>query len=169
MLKKVFLLGFATLMAVASVFAQEKGDKAAGAGLSIGTGDSYTNIGIGAKFQYNVTNPIRLEGAFTYFLEKDLISMWDFSVYGHYLFPIADKITVYPLAGLGFLGTSVNLPDFGYGIGGGSASHSDFAFTLGGGVDYAVTEQFSIYADLKYKMADYWDRALISAGVTYKF
>jgi opacity protein-like surface antigen len=69
----------------------------------LGSGDSYSNYGIGAKFQYNVTKPIRLEGSFTYFLKKDLISMWDLSVNAHYLFPIADKLTVYPLAGLGLL------------------------------------------------------------------
>jgi outer membrane protein X len=167
MFKRVFLLGFATLMAVASVFAQEKGDKAAGAGLSIGTGDSYTNIGLGAKFQYNVTDPIRLEGAFTYFLKKDYLSMYDLSVYGHYLFPVADKITVYPIVGLGILSSKVSFPDFGFNLG--SATHSDFAFTLGGGVDYAVTDKVLIYADLKYKIADYMDRMIISAGVAYKF
>jgi hypothetical protein len=31
------------------------------------------------------------------------MTMWDLSVNGHWLFPLGDKITVYPLAGLGIL------------------------------------------------------------------
>jgi outer membrane protein X len=153
-------------MTVASVSAQEKGDMAAGGGLSIGAGDSYTNVGIGVKFQYNVIKPLRLEGAFTYFLKKDYVSQWDLSVYAHYLFPVGDKVTLYPLAGLGILGTKVDLGD---GLFGASASHSDFAFSFGGGADFALTDNLSIFADLKYKIADYMNRAVISAGVIYKF
>jgi outer membrane protein X len=162
MFKQVFLAVFATVLSVASVSAQEQGDMAVGGGLSLGTGDSFTNFGIGAKFQYNVTDPIRLEGAFTYFLKKDLVSMWDFSAYAQYLFPVAETITVYPIAGLGLLGTSAS-------YGGYSASTSDFGFALGGGADFAITDNVFIYADLKYKIVDGWNRLLLSAGVAYKF
>ena len=141
--------------------AQQKGDMAAGGNLVIGTGDSYTNIGIGAKFQYNVTDPIRLEGSFTYFLEKDHVSMWDLSVNGHYLFPVADQITVYPLAGLCILGVKVS----GWG---GSASDSDIAFNLGGGIDYKLTDKLTLNAEAKYKICNGWDRALLSVGVAFK-
>jgi outer membrane protein X len=147
--------------------AQEKGDMAAGGNLVMGLGNSYTNFGIGAKFQYNVTNPIRLEADFTYFLKKDYVSMWDFSVYGHYLFPIADKLTAYPLVGLGMLGTSASY-DFGYGYSG-SASASEFGFNVGGGLDYKLTDKLILNAELKYKFAGTWDRLLISAGAAYKF
>jgi outer membrane protein X len=167
MLKRVFVFVFAVAMTVASVFAQEKGDMAVGGGLSLGFGDDYTNVGIGAKFQYNVIKPLRLEGAFTYFFKKDYISQWDFSAYAHYLFPVGDKVTLYPLAGLGVLGTKVDLGDGLFG--GSSLSHSDFAFAFGGGADFALTDNLSIYADLKYKIADYMNRAILSAGVIYKF
>ncbi|GHT08001.1 hypothetical protein FACS189426_02580 [Bacteroidia bacterium] len=55
----------------------------------------------------------KLEGSFTYFLPKKQgvsglaetsVSMWDLSVNAHYLFSVADKISVYPLADLGILG-----------------------------------------------------------------
>jgi len=54
--------------------AQVKGDMAAGGNFVIGMGDDWTNFGIGPKFQYNATDPIRLEGSYTYFFEKDLLS-----------------------------------------------------------------------------------------------
>jgi hypothetical protein len=65
---------------------------------------------------------------FTYFLKKDNLTMWDLSANAHWLFPIADKVTVYPLAGLGIL-------NYGSSYGGYSASSADIAFNLGGGVD----------------------------------
>lgn len=145
-----------------AVNAQEKGDMAAGGNLVLGSGDSFTNYGIGAKFQYNVTNPLRLEGSFTYFLKKDNLTMWDLSANAHWLFPVAGKITVYPLAGLGIL-------NYGSSYGGYSASSSDIAFNLGGGIDYKLTDKLVLNAELKYKISDQWDRLLLSAGLAYKF
>jgi outer membrane protein X len=94
--------------------------------------------------------------------------MWDLSVNGHWLFPVGDKLTVYPLAGLGILnsGASVSL---GYGFGDVSTSASYFAFNLGGGLDYKLTDKLTGNVELKYKIADIWDRLLLSAGVAYRF
>jgi outer membrane protein X len=163
----------ATVFAIAAVtmsttaVAQEKGDMAAGGSLTLGAGDSYTNVGIGAKFRYNVLTPLRLEGAFTYFLPKDHLSMWTLGVNAHWLFPAGDRLTVYPLAGLGILGWKYSY-DFGWGIAD-SASDSDIAIDLGGGVDFKLTDRLSLNAELKYKIADHWNRLLLSAGVAYKF
>jgi outer membrane protein X len=101
--RKVAVMAIAVFTMSVAANAQEKGDMAVGGNLVLGSGDSFTNYGIGAKFQYNVTNPLRLEGSFTYFLKKDYLTMWDLSANAHWLFPVADKITVYPLAGLGIL------------------------------------------------------------------
>ncbi|MDR0429976.1 MAG: porin family protein [Tannerellaceae bacterium] len=177
-MKKVFfrkaaIAVIAVLTMSAAAQAQKKGDMAAGGNLVLGSGDSFTNYGIGAKFQYNVLDPLRLEGAFTYFLKKDLVSMWDLSVNAHWLFPVADKIVVYPLAGLGVLGSSVSVPSFDLGewgsYGGGSASDSEFGFNLGGGIDLKLTEKLILNAELKYKLGNTWDRLLVSAGLAYKF
>ncbi|GHV48630.1 hypothetical protein FACS1894181_04920 [Bacteroidia bacterium] len=160
--RKVAIVTIALVTMSVAAGAQEKGDMAAGGNLVLGSGDSFTNIGIGAKFQYNVTTPIRLEGSFTYFLKKDYLTMWDLSANAHWLFPVADKITVYPLAGLGIL-------NYGSSYGSYSASTSDIAFNLGGGIDYKLTDKLILNAELKYKISDTWDRLLLSAGLAYKF
>jgi outer membrane protein X len=172
-LKRAAWLAVVSIALVVNVSAQEKGDMAAGASVFLGSGDSFSNYGLGAKFRYNVTSPIRLEGSFAYFFEKDMISMWDLSVNVHYLFSVADKLTVYPLAGLGILGASVDVPEIDLGewgsAGGGSASDSEFGFNLGGGLDYQFTDKIGGNVELRYKIGDEWNRLLISAGVTYKF
>jgi outer membrane protein X len=171
--RKVAIVAIALVTMSVAVNAQEKGDMAAGGNLVLGSGNSFTNYGIGAKFQYNVMNPLRLEGSFTYFLKKDNLTMWDLSVNAHWLFPIADKVTVYPLAGLGMLGTKVSVPSIDLGelgsYGGGSASDSEIGFNLGGGIDYKLTDKLILNAELKYKLGNNWNRLLISAGVAYKF
>jgi outer membrane protein X len=170
-LTRVAIAAIAVLTMSVAAGAQEKGDMAAGGSLVLGAGDSFTNIGIGAKFQYNVTTPIRLEGSFTYFLKKDYLKMWDLSVNGHWLFPLGEKITVYPLAGLGILNYGYDYSvDFGeLGSYGASGSTSDIAFNLGGGLDLKLTDRLVFNAELKYKISDVWDRLLLSAGLVYKF
>jgi len=166
-MKKVFKVAIVAIASVAmslAANAQSKGDMAAGGNLVLGTGDSYTNIGIGGKFQYNVTDPIRLEGSLTFFLKKDYVSFWDISANGHYLFPVADAITVYPLAGLGIFGSKVDLGEWG-----GSVTHSDVCINLGGGMDFKLTDQLFLNAELKYKIVNNWNRLMLSAGIAYKF
>ena len=166
--KRAAIVIIAALTFSISAGAQEKGDMAAGGNFVLGAGDSHTNFGLGAKFQYNVITPLRLEGSFTYFFKKNFISMWDVSVNAHYLFHVADKITVYPLLGIGILGTKVDFGDEIYGFGG-SASASNFGANLGGGIDYRLTDKLILNSELKYKVGGDWNRLLWSVGVAYKF
>ncbi len=76
----------------------QKGD--IGVGLNAGYGTEIKNFGIGIKGQYNITDAIRAEAGFDYFLEKDGLSMWDVNLNVHYLFKVAENIKVYPLAGI---------------------------------------------------------------------
>jgi len=170
-LKKVAIVVFTVVTMSVSAVAQQKGDMAAGGNLVIGTGNSFTNYGIGAKFLYNVTDPIRLAGEFDYFLKKDYLSMWDFSVYGHYLFPVAESVVVYPSVGLGLIGSTVSMPTIdipGMGTYGGSQSGSDFAFSLGAGADYKLTSNLTLNGEIRIKMSN-GTRFNLALGVAYKF
>jgi outer membrane protein X len=167
-LRRAAITAIAVLTMSVAVRAQEKGDMAAGANLVLGAGDGFTNYGIGASFRYHVLKPLRLEGAFTYFLKKDYTTMWDLSVNGHWLFPLAGKVTIYPLAGVGILNYGYDFDLGGWGVKA-SGSTSDLAFNLGGGIDLKLTDQLVFNAEVKYKISDVWDRLLVSAGVAYRF
>ena len=161
--KKMAILAIAVITMNMAANAQTQGDKAVGGNLVIGAGDSYTNIGIGAKFFYNVTDPIRLAGEFDYFLKKDYMSWWDFSVYGHYLFPVADEVLIYPSVGLGMIGVKTDLGPFG------SHSGNDVAFSLGGGVDYELSSNLVLNGELRIKLFDGGNRLNLAIGLAYKF
>ena len=172
-MKTVFLKRMAiVIIAVAtmsvSAAAQKQGEMAAGANLLFGTTSGYSNVGLGAKFLYNVTDPIRLSGEFDYFLKSNYVNYYDFSVYGHYLFPVAEKIVAYPEVGLGVLGSTVSFPTIpGWGTPN-SASGSDFALSIGGGADYALSPNLTLNAGLRLKLVSgSWFN--IFAGIAYKF
>jgi len=166
-LKRAAIVIIAAATMSVSAAAQKKGDMAAGANLLFGSTGGYSNVGLGAKFLYNVTDPIRLSGEFDYFLKKNYVNFWDFSVYGQYLFPVAEKIAVYPEVGLGVLGETVNLDIPGLGSLG-SASHSDFALSLGGGVGYDLTSNLTLNGGLRLKLVTgSWFNILV--GLAYKF
>jgi len=172
LLKRAAIVIIAAVVMSVSAVAQQQGDKAVGGNLLIGAGNSYTNIGIGAKFFYNVTDPIRLAGEFDYFLKKDYVSYWDLSVYGHYLFPVADQVVIYPSLGLGIMGASVNMPTYtvpGVGTYGGKYSNSDFALSLGGGADYELSSNLILSGELRIKLVDGSNRLNIAIGLAYKF
>ena len=40
-------------------------------GVNLNYGSEISNMGIGAKFQYGITNAIRIEPAFNYYFKKD--------------------------------------------------------------------------------------------------
>jgi len=171
-LKRVAIVVIAALTMSLPAAAQKKGDMAAGLNVLFGTTKGYSNLGLGAKFRYNVTNPIRLSAEFDYFLKKDFVNFWDVSVYGNYLFPIADKLVVYPSIGLGVVGEKYNLgiPEeeiFGIKIGG-SASENKFAASIGGGADYAITPNIALNFELRVKtITNGWFNILV--GASYKF
>lgn len=165
-MKKIMLLIVAAMcVAVTSttqVQAQEKGDMAVGVQFALGTGDSFTNMGLGAKFQWNVINRLRIEPSFNYFFKKDLVSMWDINANVHYQFPVGAKINLYPLAGLSVLGTKASVLGF-------SASDTEFGVNVGGGVDFKLSEKLILNVEPKYKISGAWSRFIVSAGVAYKF
>jgi outer membrane protein X len=163
---KITIAAIALTMTAFTANAQTKGDMAAGAKFALGTGDGWSNMGFGAKFQYNVMDPLRLEASFTYFLKKDLVTQWDGSVNAHWLFRVGERVNVYPLAGLGILNTGVDLGLDEYGLG--SASASDFAFNIGGGADFFVSQSMFLNVEAKYVIAA-GGRLFLSAGVGFMF
>ncbi len=161
-MKKLFVLVLAIFCVTTMTQAQSKGEMSVGAQVAFGSGDSYSNVGIGAKFRYNVIDNLRIEPSFTYFLEKDYLSMWDISANAHYLFPVGSRFTLYPLAGLSVMGVKADVGDH-------SASDSEFGINLGGGVDFDLTHNLVLNGELKYKVGGDWSRLIIGIGVAYKF
>ena len=171
-MKKLFLTLTVALVSLCS-YAQ-KGEKAVGINLSYGT--EISNIGIGVKGQYNFTDAIRAEASFDYFLKKDGLKMWDINVNAHYLFPVSNKIKVYPLVGVTYSNWSTTYTAYSYPSSTGqetseevSSSTGKFGVNLGGGASYDITDNLVLNAEVKYQLISNFNQAVFGIGIAYKF
>ena len=171
-MKKLFIIALMAFVGMSVQAQSVKGDMAAGVNLAYGTKDGFSNFGIGAKFQYNFTDAIRIEPSATYFFKKDYTKMWDVNVNFHYLFNVADKFQLYPLAGASLVGVKAEVDGFSFGgieVGGASASETKFGFNVGAGAQYWLTETFGLNFDFKYQIVSDMDRPVFSLGGVVKF
>ena len=162
-MKKLLLLVCAAVMSLSA--SAQAGDKALGAQLVFG---SETNsLGFGVKGQYYFTDHIRGEGSFDYFFKRKGLSMWDVNANVHYLFDVADKFKVYPLAGLGYTNWSYKLEYDNVTLAKGTDGR--LAVNLGGGAEYELTKDLSVNAELKYQIINNYNQLVLGVGVAYKF
>lgn len=179
-MKKIIL---SLVLCMAGIFAAnaEAGQMAVGGNIGaapcLEKGDAPTNFGLTAKFQYGLTEKIRLEADMEYWFKNKGWSVFDITANAHYLFNIADKITVYPLAGIGFAhlgGETFYYPLYdqdGNPAGEIKSTNSadKFVFNIGAGAEYALTDHLSVGFELKYQYISKFSRFPIQLGVAYRF
>lgn len=163
-MKKLFVLVSFIALGLNAAFAQ-KGEMAVGAQVNISAA-----MGIGAKFQYGITDAIRLEPTATYYF-GNIGNMFDFSANVNYLFDVSKRAKVYPLAGVGFgINRDFIFDESTYEESGRFESSSGLIVNLGGGAEYALNDKFSLGADLKYQLVTGgFNHITFGAGVIYKF
>jgi opacity protein-like surface antigen len=92
-----------------------------------------------------------------------------FELIGLYKYPVANRFSIYGLAGLARIKSEVTAPAItipGLGtVGGGSSSDSSIELTYGFGVQYDFAPNFGVRAQWQ----DYDGAAVLSAGIVYKF
>ena len=162
-MKKLLLLVCAAVMSLSA--SAQAGDKALGAQLVFGS--ETNNIGLGVKGQYSFTDQLRGEASVDYFFKNKGVSMWDINANVHYLFDVADKFKVYPLAGLGYTNWSYKYEFPGLPVVEGSDGR--LAVNLGGGAEYELTKDLSVNAELKYQIISNYNQLVLGVGVACKF
>jgi outer membrane protein X len=138
------------------IYAFSKGNTAIG--INWGFGLAPTAMIIGVKFNYGLTDKIRLSPSFDYYM-KPSNGLWG-SAYqinadAHYLAVRTSKLTFYPLAGLTFRYREVApLRYYGYEMEG--EAESKFGLNIGLGLGYNLSDHIVLGSEFKY-----------SAGIDY--
>ena len=125
---------------ILSVFAQQ-GEKSVGINVGYGTASSFDSFRLGAEFNWNATDHIRLSPS--YVVSADV----------HYLFPIKNTWQVYPLLGVTYTHFMTN----------------EFGGNIGAGVEYPISSSFYVSAEGKYQLTKDFQQFALAAGVAYKF
>lgn len=163
-MKKFMIMMAAILCFAVSANAQSDSKMAAGINLNVGVGNSYTNMGLGGKFQYKFAERWRGEASFNYFFKKDYVDMWDANIDVHFLIPVGESLVIYPLAGPTLRNATASVLGF-------STSESSFGVNYGAGVEYPITDAIKVNLELKAVSAGsgWGTRGELSIGAAYCF
>lgn len=163
-MKKIFM---AALAALASLSASaDSGDQAIGIHGQYAT--DMENIGIGVKYQYYLTDHFRVEGVADYFIRKNGFDMWDAKLNVHYLVPMGNSISIYPILGLNYTHTELELEPSSFDKGG-LYKRDSFGFNGGAGVQYDFSDDWNIHFELKYQTITKYDTPIFSFGIAHTF
>ena len=160
-MKKLIVIFSMMFFIMGNAFAQ-KGIQAAGVSLNYGT--EISSIGLGVKYQYNITNNIRLEPSINYFFENRGEDMFDVNATAHYLLPLASTIRLYPLTGLTYARWAKD-----DGSDGAERTYNKFGLNFGGGEEFDITDDLMMNFELKYQCVSDKDQAIFSIGIAYMF
>lgn len=162
--KKFIVAACMAFIGLGITFAQE-GRQAIGFNLNYGT--EVENLGIGVKYQYNITDELRIEPSFNYYFENDNRSMRDINVNAHYLFFMNRGLRLYPLFGFTYTNWHWDLGEAnGYDI---SGNKRKFGVNLGGGAEFPLADEWALNFEIKYQLINKCDQCVFNVGVTYEF
>lgn len=176
-MKKVIFLMFCFLFIVTNGFAQSKfkGEKGiSSVGGILGYAIESDNAVIGVDYRYNILDKVRLAPSALYIFKKNNTDVLYFNIDAHYLARVKERVTLYPLGGVGvsvwryklspiFENLKVN------------ESETRIGLNLGFGGEVRVTKDIIVGAEFRYnwtKQHDLWayyNQALLLARVAYYF
>ena len=134
------------------------------AGVNLVYGSRIESMGIGARFQYGVTDQLRAEVGFNHFFEHNHLSCWDVNINAHYLIGLAnDKLYIYPLAGLNYTMFDYKADDNPKG------EENHVGLNLGAGIEYELNEHFGVNLEYRHTIVRKVDQGVISLGLNYVF
>ncbi len=157
-MKKITLLLVCLIAGLTTSFAQSSGDKALGINLNYASERSF---GIGARFQYNITDNVRIEPEFNYYFKHDYVSFWDLGANFSYLFPVASDVTLYPLVGIGYGHHKLHVE--------GNPTSGDFQAKFGAGAEFNIASNVKLIIEPKFQLIDGDNQFVITGGIAYCF
>lgn len=171
-MKKIFTLLFVALLAIGAN--AQRGEMAVGINLmpvpSLESGYKATNFGFGGKFQYGLTDVIRLEGDIDYLTKNKGLSQFDIVANVQYVFNVAPRFNMYPVVGIGYANINhsvdIAMDDLVFSN---SNSQSRFLFNAGVGFEYDITRSLKCSFEVKYQYVKDWQKLPIAFGIAYRF
>ena len=159
---KKYLIALCMGLVGIGCFAQSKGESAVGATVGIAPsldGDpNITNFGLGLKYQYNISDAVRVESDLDYWASDKNIGLVDFTGNVQYLFKVHEDIIIYPTVGIGYAHMNWIRED---------RSSNRFVFNVGIGGEYRCSDKISAFLEIKYQYIKNLSRLPINIGFTY--
>lgn len=167
-LKSLFIT-LALIVGMGTAYAEEgKGTHGAGVTFGFGTGHGMNNFGLGVRYNYMLSDNVRIEPSFMYYFNTDSFTQDDISFNAHYLFNMADdKFHIYPIFGVTTIfGKEKFVDENDVKI---NDHYTRFGCNLGVGFQYDVTHDFSLIGEAKYKLVKDFGNVHFAVGCLVTF
>lgn len=159
---KSLFIALALIFGVGAAYADE-GDHGAGVTFGFGTGNGMNNFGIGVRYNYMLSDNVRIEPSFMYYFDTDDFTQKDLSFNAHYLFNMADdKFHIYPIFGVTALFGKEKFVDD-------SDHYMRMGCNIGAGIQYDVNDDFALIGEAKYKLVKDFANVHFAVGCLVTF
>jgi outer membrane protein X len=177
LLVTICLIGFTTFGIAQKSNVIQEGEKGVfSAGGLFGYVTDQKTAAIGVDFRYNLTDRMRLTPSVLYTIKNAGISTCYVNADAHYLARITNKMTLYPIGGLGlsiwnFTSTKKTVPDDPFSIKKESETKVRLGLNLGFGGEMRVTRDWIAGIEFRYNLTTEraYDQAMILTRIAYYF
>ena len=178
-MRKIFLLVACCVLMVSALFAQTKLGSEKGVssiGFMAGYAIDNKSFAAGIDFRYNILAHVRLAPSVIYLFKNNNVSTWYANVDFHYLARITERVTIYPIMGVGlsawqrdYLVPVTSEDDIEYRKE--TNSEARLGLNLGAGVERRMTRDIILGAEFKYNLTTdrAHDQAMILTRIAYYF
>lgn len=168
------LVGFATFGFAQGGNLKSKGEKGVSSvGGIVGYAIDNKTVAVGVDYRYNIKDRIRLAPSILYAIKNENKSMWMVNADAHYLARITDKMTIYPIGGLGLSVWNFDYETFQSEMSTVKESETKIrlGLNLGFGGEMRVTKDIIVGAEFRYNLTTEraYDQAMILGRVAYYF
>lgn len=164
-MKKIVMLFIMAFVAISISAQNEQGRSSVG--LNLGYGFDTENPIIGLDYRYSMTNAFRINPGVSHYIKKDGLSAWAIDLNLHYLVPLSETVSFYPIVGanLSFWDQKWEKePRVDA-----SETATRFGANIGLGLEYYATSNVTVGLEVKYLIISKVDQAVLSARVGYSF
>ena len=128
----------------------------------VGYQTEFKRFALGVEGRYFLTENIRIAPGLTFLFPKDNEIGFDADINVHYVFPIQERLSVYPFLGGAMLNNLHNND-------GAPGNTTDFGLNVGAGVQYDVTENGYVNIEFKYTFINMADPSYFMLGYGIRF
>ena len=157
----------AALIALSTLFGAraDAGDISIAPQLAFAT--KHTMFGMGLQAQFDLTEKFCLAPEFIFYFKNDNITSYNGNVNLHYLMPLNEKFTFYPLAGVSYARYKAEWKeDDGEKV---REFHDRVGLNAGAGAEYMINDQMHLFAEERFQWIKDFTQSVTLVGVRFTF
>ncbi len=165
-MKKILVTLFFCCVIITNSYSQDQAGVFSLAG-NVNYGTKVESLGLGLRAQLGFTDNLRGSAEYKYYIDRHNLSAWGVNTDGHYVFGVAETVSLYPIAGINFTRWTYD-PGRSNGIGD-KYSNNRIGVNLGFGGQVLIADNSFIQIEAKEALIKNYSQFTLSVGFMYQF